>query len=355
MTGTSQRSNGDGKPVLEVEDLTIQYETDNGQLTAVSGATFDIHTGEYFGLVGESGCGKSTIAKSLLGGLDANGEISSGTIRYKGDPIQDLSEEALNDTIRWKEISWIPQSSMNSLDPLQRVSEMALELAEVHTDLSPSEARSKFVDMFETVGLSEERIDDYPHQFSGGMQQRAIIALALFLEPSLIVADEPTTALDVIMQDQVFTYLDAIKDQLNTSLLLITHDISVVFESCDAMAIMHGGQIAEYGPILDLFDTPHHPYSLLLQDAFPDHRHPNRELAVIEDQPPQVMGEVDFCTFVDRCPWAIEECRTGAPPLDPVDSQGAHYVACIRSDEVRDLYEAQSENVAQHSGVPTDD
>ena len=342
MTGTTedtgrQIDRGE-EPILAVEDVTIQYQTEQGPLTAVSDASFEIYEGEYFGLVGESGCGKSTIVKSILRGLDDNGEITSGTIRYRGEEIQDLTEEEMNQTIRWKEISWIPQSSMNSLDPLQRVSEMALELAEVHTDLSRAEARERFVEMFEVVGLPEDRIDDYPHQFSGGMQQRAIIALALFLDPSLVIADEPTTALDVIMQDQVFKYLDDIKEQLDTSLLLITHDISVVFESCDAMAIMHGGQVAETGSVLDIYDSPRHPYSILLQEAFPDHRYPKRELAVIEDQPPQVMGIADYCTFVERCPWAVEECAERAPPLEPLIDGSDHRASCFRKDEVHELY-----------------
>ncbi|MFD1685055.1 ABC transporter ATP-binding protein [Halobellus litoreus] len=331
------------EPLLEIEDLTIQYRTDQGPLTAVSGASFTIDDGEYFGLVGESGCGKSTLAKSLLRGLDDNGEITAGSVRYRGEEIHEYGEREMNEKLRWKEISWIPQSSMNSLDPLQRVSEQALELAEVHTDLSEAAAREKFRDLFEVVGLPKDRIDDYPHQFSGGMQQRAIIALALFLDPSLIIADEPTTALDVIMQDMVFKYLDEIKEATETSLLLITHDISVVFESCESMAIMHGGQVAETGDVVELFDSPRHPYSILLQEAFPDIRHPERDLAVIEGRPPQSMGDVESCTFADRCPWAVEECRRSAPPLEEVaqDASGHHRAACFRKDEVLELYRSE--------------
>mgnify|MGYP000459967927 CR=1 FL=1 len=332
-------------PLLEVEDLTVKYRTEDGMLTAVSDASFTIESGEYFGLVGESGCGKSTLTKSLLKGLDSNGRITSGSVRYKGEDLAALSEEAINERIRWKEVSWIPQSSMNSLDPLQRVSEQALELAAVHTDLTRQEAMDQFRELFEIVGLPRDRVTDYPHQFSGGMQQRAVIALALFLDPDLIIADEPTTALDVIMQDQVFKYLDRIKETTDTSVLLITHDISVVFESCDKIAIMHGGQVAETGPVTDLFDEPRHPYSILLQEAFPDVRYPNRDLGVIEGRPPESMGEVDYCTFVDRCPWAVEECSAHAPPLEPVGDPGdGHDVACFRADEVLDLYRAETDH-----------
>ena len=332
-------------PLLEVEDLTVQYETEGGMLTAVSDASFTVDPGEYFGLVGESGCGKSTLTKSLLKGLDSNGRITSGTVRYKGEELQNLPEKEINDRIRWKEVSWIPQSSMNSLDPLQRVSEQALELAAVHTDLTHEEALEKFRDLFEIVGLPRDRIDDYPHQFSGGMQQRAVIALALFLDPSLIIADEPTTALDVIMQDQVFKYLDRIKEETDTSVLLITHDISVVFESCDKLAIMHGGQVAETGPVTDVYDDPRHPYSILLQEAFPDVRYPDRDLGVIDGRPPESMGEVTSCTFADRCPWAVEECTEHVPPQEPVGGgDGTHTAACFRSDEVLDLYRSETDN-----------
>jgi oligopeptide/dipeptide ABC transporter ATP-binding protein len=345
MVRLSKEVKNMNEPLLEVEDLTVQYQTGSGSLTAVSDVSFTIDTGEYFGLVGESGCGKSTLAKALLGGLDDNGQITSGKVRYKGEEIQHLTEQELNEEIRWKEISWIPQGSMNSLDPLQRVGEQALEIANTHTDMGEDEARDKFAEMFEIVGLQQSRIDDYPHQFSGGMQQRAIIALALFLEPSMLIADEPTTALDVIMQDQVFKYLDEVKSETDTSMLMITHDISLVFESCDEMAIMHAGQAAEVGSVTDVYDNPRHPYSILLQEAFPDVRYPDRDLGIIEGNPPQNLGEVDYCTFSDRCPWAVEECHHGAPPLEQVeDADDDHFAACIRKDEVLEEYRSEQQS-----------
>lgn len=322
--------------LLEFENVTIQYSTPRGPLTAVSDASFSIQKGEFFGLVGESGCGKSTIAKSIMGALDDNGFVESGVIRYEGEEIQDYSEKQFNENIRWKEISWIPQGSMNSLDPLERVVDQAHEIAKIHTDLSKKETHDRFERMFEVMGLSPERITDYPHQFSGGMEQRAIIALALFLDPDLIIADEPTTALDVIMQDQIFKYLDNIQEQTDTSLMLITHDISLVFESCEKLAIMHAGTVAETGQTAELYDNPRHPYSILLQEAFPDHRRPDQELETIDGHPPELIGDVDFCSFVDRCPWAVEDCRRGSPPLEPTDGNGEmdHLVACIRHEEI---------------------
>jgi oligopeptide/dipeptide ABC transporter ATP-binding protein len=320
-------------PLLEVEDLTIQYRTPEGDLTAVSGASFTVEKGEYFGLVGESGCGKSTIAKALMGALDDNGRVVDGTIRYEGEQIQDFSERQYNDVLRWKEISWVPQGSMESLDPLQRIKKQALEIAEVHTNYSDEEALSRIEEAFEVVGLQKDRIQDYPHQFSGGMQQRAIIALAIFLDPSLIIADEPTTALDVLIQDQIFKYLDELKRTSDVGMILITHDISLVFESCEQMAIMHSGQVAERGLVTSLYEDPGHPYSILLQRAFPDIRYPNRTLEVIDGYPPETYGTVDCCTFADRCPWAVDECRHGAPPMESFEGE-AHEVACIRADEI---------------------
>ena len=322
------------EPVLEVEDLTIKYRGDGGAVSAVTDASFTVEEGDYNGLVGESGCGKSTIAKAIVGGLDDNGEVTSGTIRYKGQEIQDMSQRELNREIRWDEISLIPQSAMNSLDPVRRISTQAVELAQVHTDMTEEEALDRLRELFGIVGLQEERVTDYPFEFSGGMQQRAIIAFALLLDPALIIADEPTTALDVIMQDQVFAYLDKVREELSTSMLLITHDISVVLESCDNLAVMHAGQVAETGTSVDLYENPHHPYFILLKDAFPDIQAPDEPLSIIEGDPPQLRGDVDYCTFVDRCPWAVEECRQGMPDLEPVDANSPdHLASCIRKDE----------------------
>ena len=325
------------EPVLEVEDLTIKYRVDGGSISAVTDASFTVEEGDYNGLVGESGCGKSTIAKAIVGGLDDNGEVTSGTIRYKGQEIQDMSQRELNREIRWDEISLIPQSAMNSLDPVRRISTQAVELAQVHTDMTEEEALDRLRELFGIVGLQEERVTDYPFEFSGGMQQRAIIAFALLLDPALIIADEPTTALDVIMQDQVFAYLDKVREELSTSMLLITHDISLVFESCDDIAIMHSGQVAETGEIETIYDNPRHPYSFMLQGAFPDHRYPDRDLEIIEGHPPENMGEVNRCTFVDRCPYAVEEGSEAAPELEQHEgSDVEHRVACFRSEDAHE-------------------
>lgn len=329
-------------PLLNIDGLTVKYQTNEGMLTAVSDASFNIEDGSYVGIIGESGCGKSTIAKAILGILENNGVVSSGELKYRGIPLQNLSEKELNERIRWTEISYIPQSSMNNLDPLQKISDQAIEVARTHTDLGREEALNKFRTMFEIVGLPPSRVSDYPHQFSGGMKQRAIIALALFLEPSLIIADEPTTALDVIMQDQIFSHIAKIKDRLDTSMILITHDISLVFETCERIVIMHNGQVAEAGPVQDIYNNPRHPYSILLQEAFPDIRYPTRELGKIDGTPSEVIGELTKCSFVDRCPWAIEECKQSVPPLEPIGGRKNHTASCFRKSEVHEIYEQES-------------
>lgn len=322
------------EPILKLDNVEIEYQVENSEnVTAVSNCSFSIDKGEYFGLVGESGCGKSTVVKSIVGGLDSNGRIKSGEILFNGKPIHTYSELEYRRDLRWKEIAVIPQASMNSLDPITKLSEQAIEIAQTHTNWSENKILKKLSDLFERVGLSESRINDYPHQFSGGMEQRASIAFALLLEPSLIIADEPTTALDVIKQDEIFAYFDKLKED-DFTLLLITHDMSVVLENCDSMAVLHSGQTAESGDVNQLHQNPSHPYTSLLQKAFPDLRHPNQELEQIKGIPPELTGEIDYCTFADRCPWAAEECKKGAPPLELVGDSDSHYTSCIRHDEI---------------------
>lgn len=327
--------------LLEVDNLSIEYETANEDIRAVSGVSFEISNNEYFGLVGESGSGKSTIAKSIIGGLDSNGRITGGTISFRGRDITNYTDREFREELRWDEISLIPQSSMNSLDPLMRLDKQAVELAQVHNDWGKEKAIARIKELFEVVGLPVERIYDYPHQFSGGMQQRAIIALSLYLEPSLIIADEPTTALDVIMQDQILKYLSEIKSQTDISMLMITHDISVIFENCDSLAVLHGGQVAETGAATEIFDNPQHPYSFLLQRSFPDIRHPDKELTEIEGHPPELRSDVNYCTFMDRCPWVSQECRESAPPLTEVRGTTNHSSSCIRREDIEMTHDAE--------------
>ncbi len=350
-------SNDPGKPLLDVRNLTIEYETERGAITAASDVSFTVNESEYFGLAGESGSGKSTIIKSIMGGLDSNGKIASGEVYYKDYAIHEMSEKELNENIRWNEISWIPQSSMNSLDPLKRVSKQATDIAARSRNYSEKEALEKFKKMFEMVGIQQSRIHDYPHQFSGGMQQRAIIALALFLEPKLIIADEPTTALDVLMQDQIFSHLMSLREEFNTSAIIVTHDISLIFESCDSMALMHAGQMAEIGTVKEVHQNPRHPYALMFQNAFPDIRYPNQELEIIDGHPPEMLGDTDYCSFVDRCPWATEECREERPSETVVKRNGekTHKIRCFHGEKAYKEYKSKHKKNNQEKIENTSD
>lgn len=329
-----------GQPLLEVDNLTVKYHTDNEPVVAASDVSFKIEEGQFLGLAGESGCGKTTLAKAIFRGLDDNGFVASGKVRYKGQEIQDFSSSEINKKIRWDKIAWIPQGSMTSIDPLMKIKEQALQIGRVHSNLSDKEILDRFIDIIEFMGLSTETIEDYPHQLSGGMHQRVVIAMSLFLEPSLIIADEPTTALDVVMQDQVLSYFDQMREDNTTSMMLITHDISLIFETCNRMAIMHAGQLCEQGSVTDIFQSPTHPYSILLQDAFPS-IHGDDELINIDGHPPELTGEVDFCSFKERCPMAAEECGKQSPPQELVDENKEtsveHKVSCVRKGETHQL------------------
>jgi len=232
--------------LLEVDDLRVHYETGEGPVKAVDGVSFSIDPGENVGIVGESGCGKTTLADAILGILEENGSVAGGEIRFDGQDITDMSASERR-RLMWNEISMIPQSAMNALDPVYTVRDQIVEAIFAHETMSNNEADERVRDLFELVGLDPERADDYPHQFSGGMRQRAMIAMALALEPSLILADEPTTALDVIMQDQILKRISALQDEINSSMMIITHDVSVVAETCDRVVVMYAGKALKRG------------------------------------------------------------------------------------------------------------
>jgi len=258
--------------LLDINDLSIQYRTQEGPINAVRNVSFSIGENETFGLVGESGCGKSTIAKGILRILPPNGEITNGSVDLNlSNRTVDLATTDMKTLreIRWDEVSMIAQSAMNALDPVYTIGEQIVEAIQIHEDTSTKEARERTRELFEMVGLDPERIDSYPHQLSGGMRQRAMIAMALALEPSLILADEPTTALDVITQDHILEEINELKERLGSSMLIITHDISVVAETCDRVGVMYGGELVEVGPIEEVFVNPEHPYTLGLLNAFP--------------------------------------------------------------------------------------
>ncbi|WP_138005603.1 ABC transporter ATP-binding protein [Halalkalirubrum salinum] len=319
--------------LLEVKNLDIEYQTKKGSIKAANDVSFSIDQNEKFGLVGESGCGKSTIAKSLLRLLPDNGAVTNGSIMFDGTDLVSTDEKTLRD-IRWDEISFITQSAMNALDPVYTIGNQIVEAIQTHENVSKKNARNRAGDLVELVGLERERIDSYPHQLSGGMRQRAMIAMALALNPRLIIADEPTTALDVITQDHILEEINTLTDTINSSLFIITHDISVVAETCDKVGVMYGGELVEVGPIEEVFVNPQHPYTLGLLNAFPTIEGGEDELITMPGQPPDLQDPPQNCSFYERCPYREERCAHADPELTRrSDSQ---YAACFVSEE-RDI------------------
>jgi oligopeptide/dipeptide ABC transporter ATP-binding protein len=326
-------------PVLAVENLHIRYGTARGDARAVDGISFAIEAGEYLGLVGESGCGKSTIAKAVLGILPANGRIAEGAIRFKGRDIVRLKPAEYR-KLRWTEISLVPQSAMNGFDPVYTVEQQLEEAITAHRSLPAAERQRRIEELFALVGLDKARLADYPHQFSGGMRQRAMIAMAMVLDPTLVVADEPTTGLDVIVQDQILQRIKEIHERLQKTMLLITHDMAVVAENCDKIAVMYAGQIMEYGGKA-VFQTPHHPYTMGMCNAFPDLDDRNRELISIPGSPPSLLSPPTGCRFHERCPFATVHCVQVVPPLHEVAP--GHVAACHYVDRAAE-FRAMAEN-----------
>jgi len=322
--------------MLEIENLVTRYRvTENGEkrhIDAVDDVSFSVDEGEIFGLVGESGCGKSTLAQSIMGILPRNGSIAGGNIRFDGRDLATISEEEMR-KVRWEEIALISQSAMNAFDPVYTVGEQIREAIEVHREMSRKEMDARIAELFEMVGIDSERAEDYPHQFSGGMKQRAMIAMALVLEPDLIVADEPTTALDVISQDTILHYLEELQRETGASILLITHDMSVVAELCDTTGVMYAGKMAEVGPTEKVFLEPLHPYTMGLKHAFPSTTDRDADLISIPGSPPELRGIADSCRFASRCPFATDDCRSISPQIESYGDSD-HTAACIRIPEL---------------------
>lgn len=315
--------------LLRIEGLKINYVTRKGLTQAVDGVTFQVGEGENLGLVGESGCGKSTIAKAILRILPENSRIPGGHIYLRDRDILSLNPGQLQD-VRWKQISMISQSAMNALNPVYRLEKQMVEILEKREGLGREEALHKAVELFELVGLDPQRLNDFPHQLSGGMKQRAVIAMALALNPDLIIADEPTTALDVITQDQVLQNIYNLQAKLNKGMILITHDISIVAEGCHKIAVMYAGKLMEVGPIKAVFQSPCNPYTMGLHNAFPSVKGEKKDLISIPGYPPSLIGLLQGCRFYSRCPFSLPRCAAEEPPLIAVGD--SHSAACHRVD-----------------------
>lgn len=321
--------------LLDIKDLKITYSIGDQSIHAVNDVSFSIKEGSNYGLVGESGCGKSTIASSILQMLDTNGKVEEGRIEFKGENLLEMSESRLQD-ILWEEIAFIPQSAMDSLDPVMSTGGQIEQAIKKHRNVSTGEARDRVREVFEMVGLDSDRIDDYPHEFSGGMRQRVTIAMALALDPDLIIADEPTTGLDVIVQDKIINKLLEIQERTDSSLLLITHDMGVVAETCDEISVLYGGKVMEQGTTTQVLNSPTNPYTLGLKNSFPDVDNPEEVSVSIPGSLPRLTSEPTGCVFRDRCPFATDECAEREPDLVEVDGRlsACHYVD--RADELRE-------------------
>ncbi|MGB9622975.1 MAG: ABC transporter ATP-binding protein, partial [Candidatus Bathyarchaeia archaeon] len=302
--------------LLEVQNLKTYYYTLRGYVKAVDGASFKIEKGEAMGLAGESGCGKTTIALSLLRILPPGGKIIDGKIIFEEEDLVKKSEKEMRDKIRWKKISLIFQGAMNALNPVYKIEDQIVEAILAHEkNVTKREAIDRAKKLFELVGLDPLRISNYPHEFSGGMRQRAMIAMALACNPKLLIADEPGTALDVIIQAQILKLLRELKDKLNLSMILITHDLSIIADTCQTCAIMYGGKIVEYGDVVTLFKKPIHPYTTGLISAFPNVKSEKSRMLAIPGAPPDLLNPPKGCKFHPRCQYVMEVCREKEPAL----------------------------------------
>jgi peptide/nickel transport system ATP-binding protein len=335
--------------LLSVRDLKVSYRVGNGHIDAVDGASFDVPRGSIVGLVGESGCGKTTVARALTRVIADNARITGGQILFDGKDIAAIPERQMN-ALRWRDIAFIPQSAMNSLDPVYTVEYQLNEVLRRRGGLSAREARIRCEALFEMVGIEKGRLRDYPHQFSGGMRQRVAIALALALNPKLVIADEPVTALDVIVQRQILDQLRELQMMLGISVILVTHDISVVAYICDRTVVMYAGRVAEAGPMEAVLTRPAHPYTMGLRNAFPDLAGAaSGTLTPIDGAPPNLANPPPGCRFAPRCPFAIELCSTESPSLAEIVPD--HRVACHRASEASALREiaARTETWLAHA------
>jgi peptide/nickel transport system ATP-binding protein len=368
--------------LLDVDDLEIQYDAGEETVHAVDGVSFSVERGETFGLVGESGCGKSTLGTALLRLLDRNGSIENGDLWFDAVPpawadpdgsprrevIEDdypvredgmvnlaaLSDEHIRD-IRWQNVALVSQSAMNALNPVYKVGDQITEAILRHEPgTSEEEADERARDLLERVGIEPKRADDYAHQYSGGMKQRAVIAMAIACNPDLLIADEPTTGLDVIVQDRILDELDALQEEFDLSILVISHDISVMTDICDRLAVMYGGKIMECGATHEVLTDTANPYTLGLKNAFPTVSGRQERLVSIPGTPPTLRESPEECRFIDRCPFTVEECETAHPPsydverakdgslIETTDSR-THRSACYRANEL-DVIRGQAMN-----------
>ena len=326
MTPGPLSSPRDGTPVLSVRELRVEFALRRGVLTAIDGVSFDLVRGEVLGVVGESGAGKSVTGAAIIGLVDPPGRIAGGEIRLGGERIDGLSEDELR-RVRGRRIGMIFQDPLTSLNPLFSVGDQLVETMRAHLDIGADEARRRALSLLVEVGLpaAEERLGAYPHEFSGGMRQRVVIALALCAEPEVVIADEPTTALDVSVQAQILALIKRLCRERGTAVMLVTHDMGVVANTADRIAVMYAGRLAEVGPVSDLIDRPLHPYAVGLMGAIPSLDQESRRLVQIPGAMPRLTAIPEGCAFHPRCPHAFDPCAGTRPRLVAKDGRR---VAC---------------------------
>ena len=312
-------------PILQVVDLTMHYLTRQGEVKAVDGVSFDLERGQVLGLVGESGCGKTSVAMSLMKLLPDNARLIGGQVLLDGQDLLAMGEDQIR-KYRGRRISMVFQAAMNSLDPVYRVGDQILEAIETHDPaITAQEARETITRLFRLVGLDPQLMERYPHEYSGGMRQRAVIAMALACQPDVVIADEPTTALDVIVQDRILRQLKEIQSDLGMSMVYITHDIAVVAEVTDQIGVMYAGKLVELGDTSQVFAKPIHPYTAALLSVSPSIRGEKRTLTALAGEPPNLIDPPQGCRFHPRCPYATEVCQREEPPIVKRDN---HWAAC---------------------------
>jgi len=312
--------------ILDVQDLKTYYSVIKGDVKAVDDVRLQIDRGEALGLVGESGCGKTTLALAIMRLLPWNGRIVEGMIRFDGVDVVGLDDKNFDKEYRWKRMAYIFQGAMNALNPVFRVGDQIAEAITIHEDVEKREAMERSQELFSLVGIDPDRVTSYPHELSGGMKQRAMIAMALACNPDFIIADEPTTALDVIVQAQTLKVINDLRKKLGLTMMLITHDLSVVAQTCTTCAIMYAGNIVEYADIETIFKEPSHPYTQALISAFPSIKEDRRELNSIAGVPPNLLNPPTGCRFNPRCPHRMDICTKEKPEYTELGEK--HLVAC---------------------------
>jgi peptide/nickel transport system ATP-binding protein len=323
-------------PLLEVRDLSVKFTTDDGVVKAVDGVSYTVEAGRSLGIVGESGSGKSVSSLTILGLTRARNATFSGQVLFEGRDLLSLPESEMR-AIRGEEIAMIFQDPLSSLHPFHRIGDQLIEAVRTHHDVSKQAAGERAIEMLSLVGIPDPRarMSAYPHEFSGGMRQRTMIAMALINSPKLLIADEPTTALDVTVQAQILELIGRLQEETGTAVILITHDLGVVAEMTHDIAVMYAGKIVERAPTGDLFGSPQHPYTWGLLRSIPRLDASDEQLVPIEGRPPSLINLPPGCSFHPRCPFVREAHKRVEPQLEPVDGNGGHEVACLLSAQTR--------------------